>query len=254
ALAAREAAEADAAEHARLRAGAEAAADQRAVDRQAVEASVRHQAELVEAALEDRLAAEERAADLAHQLEEARGRLLGGGAGDGNPADDRRRRGLHAKLPVTPVAPVAGDEAADEAPITFQRRPQRRSLSLVLLGAAALAALATAYLAVTDEPLAPAAITGAVVTLVLLVTGLVARSSSGYVTVAGGVVEIVDGERHHRFDLTSDGTVLEVHGTPGQRGWRVDFVRRSLPPITVDARMVDPVAFTQVLRRWRPDL
>jgi hypothetical protein len=32
------------------------------------------------------------------------------------------------------------------------------------------------------------------------------------------------------------------------------FLRRTLPPLVVDARMVDSVSFTSALRKWRPEL
>jgi predicted transcriptional regulator len=34
----------------------------------------------------------------------------------------------------------------------------------------------------------------------------------------------------------------------------VEFLRRSLEPVTVTGHMVDSVAFTETLRKWRPDL
>lgn len=43
-------------------------------------------------------------------------------------------------------------------------------------------------------------------------------------------------------------------GNPGERDWKVLFLRRSLAPLTVDSSMVDPEDFTAALRTWRPEL
>ena len=56
------------------------------------------------------------------------------------------------------------------------------------------------------------------------------------------------------FDLASQYTRFEVHGEPGQRGWKVLFPRRGMAPFTVDASMVDPDDFMRVLRFFRPQL
>ena len=56
------------------------------------------------------------------------------------------------------------------------------------------------------------------------------------------------------FDLASPYTLLEVHGRPGQRHWKVLFPRRDLPPYKIDRSVVDPHDFMRVLRFFRPEL
>jgi hypothetical protein len=43
-------------------------------------------------------------------------------------------------------------------------------------------------------------------------------------------------------------------GEPGDRDWKFKVLRRGMPPIVVDARQVDPAAFIEVVRQWRPEL
>ena len=80
----------------------------------------------------------------------------------------------------------------------------------------------------------------------------------------GTTVEVTDAQlavsragqnlANSRFDLTSPNTKIEQSGKPGQRGWRVLILRRSMSPVTIDSRMVDPRTFMEALRQWRPDL
>jgi hypothetical protein len=81
-----------------------------------------------------------------------------------------------------------------------------------------------------------------------------ARPSTSHVRIDRGVVDIVARDRHHRFDLANPGTELELVGTPGERDWKVLFLRRGLDPVAVDGRMVDSEEFTETLRTWRPGL
>lgn len=76
----------------------------------------------------------------------------------------------------------------------------------------------------------------------------------GRVWIDGGTVHIATGSTTHRFDLTNPNTHLEMVGAPESRTWKVLFLRRSLPPYVVDGRVVDPTAFTDAVRRWRPEL
>ncbi len=62
------------------------------------------------------------------------------------------------------------------------------------------------------------------------------------------------GDSHHTFYLTSPSTQIEMVGAPGDRDWQLRVLRRGMAPVTVDARTVDPVAFTDVLCQWRPEL
>jgi hypothetical protein len=126
---------------------------------------------------------------------------------------------------------------------------------LVAGGLAVVAALAGGGLLAAG--LGGARVGGGLLLLALLLLFVAARSrrTTAHVTIDDhGVVDIRSGETHHRFDVYDTGTDLEVVGEPGQRGWQVRFLRRALPPVVVDASMVEPEAFLRELRRWRPGL
>lgn len=90
---------------------------------------------------------------------------------------------------------------------------------------------------------------------VLLVIAMRVANSSRVVHIDDrGTLKLTVGETHHEFDLTSPATKLEQAGTPDERGWRVLILRRSMSPVIIDARTVDPSSFIEALRQWRPDL
>jgi len=93
----------------------------------------------------------------------------------------------------------------------------------------------------------------ALLAVLLVYVGARARTPSTRVSIdAAGVVDIRTADSHHSFDLQQPATEVEVVGEPGSRGWEVRFVRRSLPPVVITAKTVDPEAFTRALRTWRP--
>ena len=97
----------------------------------------------------------------------------------------------------------------------------------------------------------------AVAALVAVALGLLAgrlRPNRSHVRIEHGLVDIVVGDRQHRFDLNNDHTDLELVGSPGERDWQVQYLRRGQEPVAVDSRMVDGDAFTEALRKWRPEL
>ena len=69
-----------------------------------------------------------------------------------------------------------------------------------------------------------------------------------------GQVDVVTHGSQHRFDLTQPATAVEMDGTPGERDWQLRFLNGDAEPVTVDARMVDGLAFTEAVRTWRPEL
>ena len=126
--------------------------------------------------------------------------------------------------------------------------------SALLAGAFAIVAAATAYLAAKGPVIsAPVLALGA---LGLLLAFVLARrpGRKRRVWIEDAAVHIDDRGSRRTFDLGSPHTAIEVHGTPGQRGWEVHFVRRSLPPYVLDATMVDGEEFMTALRRLRPEL
>ncbi|WP_299058410.1 hypothetical protein [uncultured Nocardioides sp.] len=72
------------------------------------------------------------------------------------------------------------------------------------------------------------------------------------VRVEYGTLVVTTGDRELRLDVA--GVELDVVGSPGQRGWRVRFRRPGRRSLVIDSSMVDPLEFTQVMGRWRPDL
>jgi hypothetical protein len=63
---------------------------------------------------------------------------------------------------------------------------------------------------------------------------------------------IQQGRTCHQFPLTAVHPPIDVVGRPGERGWKVLIQRRGRGPYVVDRRMVDPVEFTEAIRRFRP--
>ncbi|MFT4263620.1 MAG: hypothetical protein QM572_09580, partial [Nocardioides sp.] len=209
----------------RLRVQAEDRAERVAIDRQAIESSIRHQTELVEASLSERLAAEQRAAELAAELVALRSAVV----------DALREKGGKRTLAAlqTAVDTVAGDGAAGgtpstdgsavrKAPLDVREAPTRREGSPHSTGGG-LGRL---------SPVSSRAI------------GEVSVDDEGMLTMPGGAT----------FDLYDKGTTIQVQGKPGQRRWKVDVVSAAGVSATVDPRLTDPEEFTRELLRWRPEL
>ena len=280
ALDARAAAEAKLVEAITARADAEEAASQRGIDRQSVEASVRHQAEIAEAEMTARIEAERRAAALATELAEAREELLDGsgrhrrfglgattgsiprvtaelapdppaGRGASSASDATAGRGA-TSASEEPRAPAT---SAATAPAPVALSAQRSRVPFVAGGLAVVALALTGLALATGRGTEPVGVAAVLLTVLLAFVALRARRTSSHVTIDDhGVVDIRSGETHHRFDVYDASTDLEMVGVPGQRGWEVRFKRRALPPVVVTAAMVDAEAFSRELRRWRPGL
>ena len=93
-----------------------------------------------------------------------------------------------------------------------------------------------------------------VVALLGLAVELRQRSQNSEVHLERGTLRLRFGDQHHTFYLNSPSTQLEMTGEPGDRDWRVQVLRKGMPPVSIDHKDVDPVAFTETLRHWRPDL
>jgi hypothetical protein len=200
---------------------------------------VRLRAERAE--LRRRLAeAEQIAEDLAEELGQARARLA---AQDGV----RPRTDGDARLPLL--------DHVDESPDGVLRSidGSDRLVLPIALAATALVVFLVAVLSLANNGFLSLFSIGS-----LLVSGLLARLAWAMrivpveVWVDRGVVLIRRGDNSLSFDLTSDALRLDVHGEPGDRDWRVRFHRRGLEPCDIDASMVDPDAFMEHLRRYRP--
>ncbi|UMG91107.1 hypothetical protein [Nocardioides sp. TF02-7] len=152
-----------------------------------------------------------------------------------------------------PVAAPAA--AAGRTPYTA-RRGNAGLAPIAILVALACAAVVgrMAYLGTLRDDIGLSA-TLSGVTAVLLMYAMRATSASRRVHLdEHGVLKVTFGENQHTFDLTSPSTRLEQVGTPGQRGWKVLILRRSMSPVTIDSRTVDPRTFVEALRQWRPEL
>lgn len=166
--------------------------------------------------------------------------------------------------PPPATSPATGQSAVDSVlvkraaqepdgnRIEFKPRTGARRLAALVLVLALVATAASAY-AAWQEPRTPQ-IGTAVVFAVL--TGLIwavrAGSAPARLVVQGGQLEITRGGSRHVFDLASRYTPIEVVGEPGERGWRVLFLRRGMTPYVIDSSVVDPHEFMAVLRRYRP--
>ena len=93
-------------------------------------------------------------------------------------------------------------------------------------------------------------VTGVLLVVMLGLWGLRASSPVAHLAVRSGQLEVTQGGRRFVFDLSAGYTPIEVVGSPGDRDWRVRFLRRNEDPFVVDASMVDPHEFMDVLRRY----
>jgi hypothetical protein len=142
----------------------------------------------------------------------------------------------------------------DSGLMTYHSANAKRGIGLVTGALAGLGGLFVAIMAIQGNLVTPPGIISAVIGLVALLVFLRLGAMSNSVTLSDGMLEVVFGDNHHKFDLTSDKTVVEMHGTPGDRDWRMMLVRRGLSPVEIDAHAVDPEPFTEAMRQWRPNL
>ena len=165
------------------------------------------------------------------------------------PAPGHRRRGHAAR---DDGRRDRGRRAPTTRCVSFEPPLSSREASYAL-GLVAIAAVGVAAFGLVGGVSTTfAAVAAAVVAVALGLLAWRLRPNRSHVRIDHGLVDIVVGDRQHRFDLNNDNTDLEVVGSPGERDWQVQFLRRGLEPVAVDARMVDGEAFTEALRKWRP--
>lgn len=196
-------------------------------------------------------------ADTPHQPEHSTPRNLGVAASVAPSEVTRREEVAPPPHAITPVAKTvqalaaAAEESADV--ISFApKRGARRALS-VASAAATLATVAAALVAWQARSDASYAVVAGAVVLTLGLRLLRGRATGTEVSIHGGELRIVQGPSQHRFPLTASYPPIEVVGAPGQHGWKVLIQRKGMPDYTITPSMVDPVAFTAALRRFRPD-
>jgi hypothetical protein len=135
------------------------------------------------------------------------------------------------------------------------RSPSSSAVVTVLLGIAALVSAGVAvYEAYLDQLTTPAGIAASAVTLLLVIVVGRAKGAAGQVWLEQGVLHVDEGDSHRRFDLTTPNTKVEMVGSPGDRRWKVLFLRKGMAPYEITARLVDPVPFVEAIRPWRPRL
>ena len=125
-------------------------------------------------------------------------------------------------------------------------------LGWLLLLAVAVAAVA-AYAAYRDPTTLTVGLAGTLGLLLLVLWAVRASSPVAHLSVHAGQLEVIQGGGRFVFELNGSFTPIEVVGTPGDRDWKVLFLRRNMDPFVVDSSMVDPQAFMDVLRRYRPE-
>jgi hypothetical protein len=157
-------------------------------------------------------------------------------------SDDSTTAGLGAPPPVEPGL-LAVHRFARPAGI-------RRLQAATALGVVALTAFLGLWARLDSRALAglPVLMLALSVALVLAWFG---RPVSE-VRVEYGTLVVSTGDSEQRLDVA--GVELDVVGSPDRRGWRVRFRRPGRRALVVDASMVDPHEFTEVMGRWRPDL
>lgn len=147
---------------------------------------------------------------------------------------------------VEPSEPTAGVSADVEF---TPRTGARRFVGLLLLATVCGLALA-AFLALRDANPLTVGVTGVLLVVMLGLWGLRASSPVAHLAVRSGQLEVTQGGRRFVFDLSAGYTPIEVVGSPGDRDWRVRFLRRNEDPFVVDASMVDPHEFMDELSRY----
>ncbi len=148
----------------------------------------------------------------------------------------------------TPAAPPAG--VSTDVEFTPRTRA-RRVVGLVLLAAVCGLAVA-AYIAYRDSNTLAIGIAAVLLVLVLALWAIRASSPVAHLAVRSGQLEVTQGGGRFVFDLSGGYTPIEVVGSPGDRDWRVLFLRRNMEPFEIDSSMVDPQEFMDVLRRYLP--
>lgn len=160
----------------------------------------------------------------------------------------------------SPVAPAAARKPANESPsegpstnVVFTPCDGTRRLVGLLLLVALAATVIAGYFAKQDPSTLNLGIAGTLGVLTMVIWAVRAGSSIAHLSVTRGQLEILRGGGRNVFDLSSRYTPIEVIGNPGERGWKVLFLRRSMSPFVIDSSMVDPVEFMTVLRTYRPE-
>lgn len=152
--------------------------------------------------------------------------------------------------PAATLAVPSAEPSASRIELTPRRATQR--LFGVLMLASFVGVCLTGWTAWQERTTTTIATTACLGVLTLILRAAHSSATPPHMVVENGVLDITRHQTHHMFDLSSTSTPIEVVGAPGRRNWRVLFLRRSMQPFVIDASMVDPHEFTEVLELFRP--
>ena len=157
-----------------------------------------------------------------------------------------------APVRPAPPAPRAAPPVGLSTNVEFTPRTRARRVVGWLLLLAALGTLGAGFAAASDPTTLTVGVTGTLLVLTLLLWAIRAASPVARLRVRAGQLEVVRGGDRFVLDLGGAAyTPIEVIGTPGERRWKVLFMRRGMDPFVVDTSMVDAREFMDVLRRYR---
>lgn len=176
--------------------------------------------------------------------------------------------------PKTPPAPPAADPVQETVPERrAARQPRRHRLASRFRGSArfatrggtsfittlcALAGTVSASVALVaaqeGDLRSDQGIIASVVTVVLVVIALVQRSPQVRLTIVRGVLEVATAKKMLEFALSDPEVTVRMTSQPGRRDWSVVFRNAEDDRFIVTPKIVDPLRFTKVIRRWRPEL
>ncbi|MBS45204.1 MAG: hypothetical protein CMH83_18945 [Nocardioides sp.] len=128
----------------------------------------------------------------------------------------------------------------------------RRVVGLLLL-VALVATAACGYLVSLESNVLSIGLLASSGVVVLVLYAARAGSTPMVLAIRSGQLEVRHGKDRDVFDLTSRYTRIEVVGRPGRPGWRVVLGRFGRAPLVIDRSVVDPKAFSDALRRYRPN-
>ncbi|MFW6772824.1 hypothetical protein ACOACO_00950 [Nocardioides sp. CPCC 205120] len=177
---------------------------------------------------------------------------------DPTPARGAGTSAVPDTAPGTPIGARTRAAGTPEAPVpvrvefTSSRTGQLTASLLILAGLLVTAGLG--WVAYDTRAVPDIALAGVAAALTLVVWGARAGSAPSRVAIDRGVLEIHRGAQRSTFDLTNVQLDVEEQGRPRDRDWRFVVHRRSLGPVAVDRRMVDPTAFMAAVRRYRRDV
>ena len=164
-----------------------------------------------------------------------------------------------AKVPMLPVekpVDVAPPAPAMQMPAVYEFAPlksSRRFLSLMLITGLVLSGY-LGYAAYQSRATITIGLAGIITLATMVIWAIRAGATVTRLTVRSGQLEITRQGGRVVFDLASTYTDIGVSGKPGSKKWKVQFVRRGMPPVIVDATMVDGREFMKILSFYRPEL